>query len=79
MAPLTFLGEEQVILSNDDKFSRYNTKYQSLDLVRGNDLFIGIKNEFLPHGRWVNIDEERDRINRERWSDLINYNLWACH
>ena len=42
MAPLAFLGENQTILSNDDKFTRYKTKYNGLDLLRERDLFIGI-------------------------------------
>ncbi len=72
MAPLGFLGENQTILANDDKFTRYGTKYSSLDTLPNRDLFIGIKNEFKFHERWVNISEERDRIDKGRWNDLVN-------
>ncbi len=66
MAPLSFLGENQTILSNDDKFTRYGTVYKSLDLARGSDLFIGIKNEFKFHEIWVNLTSERDRVFEEK-------------
>src|SRR3989344_43769 len=72
MAPLEFLGKDQIILSNNDKYTRYGTNYKELDLLRERDLFIGIKNEFLFHEKWVNLSEERNRIKRERWDDLIN-------
>ena len=74
MAPLDFLGEGQTILSNDDKFTRYGTKYEGLDLVRGSDLFIGIKNEFLPHTKWINLSEERDRVFKEKQMQLGDFN-----
>ena len=73
MAPLDFLGEGQTILSNDDKFTRYGTKYEGLDLVRGQDLSIGIKNEFKFHERWVNLNEERSRVALERIDMLDNF------
>ena len=66
MAPLGFLAEDQVILSDSDRFSRYNTNYKSLELLRGNNLLIGIKNEFLFHEKWVNISAERERVYDER-------------
>ena len=72
MAPLAFLGENQTILSNDDKFTRYKTKYNGLDLLRERDLFIGIKNEFKFHDKWVNISEERERVFEERLTILKN-------
>ena len=73
MAPLGFLAEDQTILSNDDKFTRYGTKYKSLDLLPNRDLFIGIKNEFLFHEKWVNISEEKNRVNVERWLSLAKF------
>lgn len=73
MGPLAFLGENQTILSNDDKFARYNTKYKSLDLLPNRDYFIGIKNEFNFHERWANLNEERERIKTERWSSLKDF------
>ncbi len=72
MAPLGFLGENQTILSNDDKFTRYGTKYKELDLLPNQDLFIGIKNEFSFHERWVNLTEERRRVYIERFNTLRN-------
>ncbi len=72
MAPLGFLGENKTILSNDDKFTRYGTKYKSLDLLRGRDLFIGIKSEFKFHEKWANLEEERSRVFLERWKQLDN-------
>ncbi len=70
MAPLGFLGENQTILSNDDKFTRYGTKYEELDLLPNRDLFIGIKNEFKFHERWVNLSKERNRVFNERLNQL---------
>ncbi len=72
MGPLAFLGENQTILSNDDKFTRYGTKYNSLYLVRGSDLSIGIKNEFLFHEKWMNLTTERKRVFEERLIMLRN-------
>lgn len=66
MAPLSFLGKDQTILANDDKFTRYETKYKNLDFVRGDNLFIGIKNEFKFHERWINLTEEKQRVFNER-------------
>ncbi len=73
MAPLSFLGENRTILSNDDKFTRYGTKYKELDLLPNRDLFIGIKNEFLFHNRWVNLTEEKNRVFEERLSMVGDY------
>lgn len=70
MAPLEFLGENQVILSDLDRFSRYNTKYKSLELLRGNNLAIGIKNEFNFHEKWGNLTKERERVYKERRQDI---------
>src|SRR3989338_2277977 len=72
MAPLEFLGKDQIILSNNDKFTRYGTNYKELDLLRERDLFIGIKNEFLFHEKWVNLSEERNRVFEERLTILKN-------
>lgn len=66
MAPLGFLGENQTILVNSDKFTRYGTSYKSLDLLMTRDVYIGIKNEFLPHAKWVNLSEERERVFKEK-------------
>lgn len=71
MGPLAFLGENQTILSNNDKFTRYGTNYKSLDLVRGNDLSIGIKQEFKFHERWINLTQERNRVTQDR-IDLLS-------
>lgn len=73
MAPLGFLGENQTILSNDDKFTRYGTNYKELDLLPNRDLFVGIKNEFKFHEKWVNLSVERDRIIEERTATINNY------
>ncbi len=66
MAPFGFLGKDQTILSDLDRFSRYNTKYTSLELLNGNNLAIGIKNEFKFHEKWVNLTKERERVYDER-------------
>ncbi len=73
MTPIGFLGENQTIISNNDKFTRYGTKYKELDLLPNRDLFIGIKNEFLFHEKWVNLTEERERVFEERLTILKNY------
>mgnify|MGYP001614446213 CR=1 FL=1 len=73
MDPLGFLGENQTSLSNDDKFTRYGTKYSSLDLLPNRDLFIGIKNEFKFHERWENLTLERDRGLEERIGMINDY------
>ena len=70
LGPFEFLGENQTILSNYDRFSRYNTKYKDLDILLNRDLFIGIKNEFLQHAKYVNLEQERSRVFLERWNQL---------
>ncbi len=70
MAPLGFLGKDQTILSDLDRFSRYNTEYKSLELLNGNNLAIGIKNEFKFHERWVNLTKERERVYNERLQEI---------
>ena len=70
MAPFGFLGENQAILSDLDRFSRYNTNYKSLELLNGNNLAIGIKNEFNFHEKWVNLTAEKERVYNERLQDI---------
>lgn len=72
LGPFSFLGENQTILSNYDRFTRYGISYKELSLLGNRDLSIGIKSEFLSHGKWVNIEKERARVSLDRLVQLKN-------